>query len=127
MTDTLPRIVYLHVLLRLPALYFSRVARVFEDAEVSKPDIQRMIDASARGRGFAWDFHILDSMRPGNTQVPGTTPNVAAPTPLPFPDDWTPSLVSPALIRFKHSWEAFIDSILREWKTLNVVSALLLS
>ena len=26
-----------------------------------------------------------------------------------------------------HFWEAFIDSLLREWKTLNVVSALLTS
>jgi hypothetical protein len=51
----------------------------------------------------------------------------AASFPLPFPDDWSPPIVSPALIRFKQSWEAFIDSLLREWKTLNVVSALLLS
>ncbi|KAF9530921.1 hypothetical protein CPB83DRAFT_809825 [Crepidotus variabilis] len=48
-------------------------------------------------------------------------------TPLPFPDEWTPGSVPPALIRFKHSWEAFIDSLVREWKTLNVVSALLAS
>ncbi|KIJ90622.1 hypothetical protein K443DRAFT_116351 [Laccaria amethystina LaAM-08-1] len=51
----------------------------------------------------------------------------ALPPPLPFPEDWTPPLVSPSLFRFKHSWEAFIDSLLREWKTLNVVSALLAS
>ena len=47
--------------------------------------------------------------------------------PLPCPDEWSPPLVSPALVRFKYSWEAFIDSLLREWKTLNLVSALLLS
>ncbi|KAG6877815.1 hypothetical protein C0993_003599 [Termitomyces sp. T159_Od127] len=47
--------------------------------------------------------------------------------PLPFPDEWTPPHVSPALIRFKNSWEVFVDSLIREWKTLNVVSALLLS
>jgi hypothetical protein len=46
---------------------------------------------------------------------------------LPFPEDWNPMTVSPALARFKYSWEAFIDAILREWKTLNLVSALLLS
>ncbi|TFY67068.1 hypothetical protein EVJ58_g1864 [Rhodofomes roseus] len=44
---------------------------------------------------------------------------------LPFPDDWNPETVSPALVRFKHSWEQFVDSLLREWKTLNLVSALL--
>ncbi len=47
-TETLPRLFYLHALLRLPALYFSRVARIFEDAEVSRPDVQRMIDACSR-------------------------------------------------------------------------------
>lgn len=46
---------------------------------------------------------------------------------LPFPEDWTPPTVSPALARFKNSWEAFIDNLMREWKTQNVVSALLLS
>ncbi|KAF8976374.1 hypothetical protein BDQ17DRAFT_1187516, partial [Cyathus striatus] len=35
--------------------------------------------------------------------------------------------VSPALVRFKYSWEAFVDSLLREWKTLNLTSALLAS
>jgi len=34
------------ILLRLPALYFSRVARVFEDAEVSRGDMQRIIDSA---------------------------------------------------------------------------------
>jgi hypothetical protein len=42
--------------------------------------------------------------------------------PLSCPDGW-----SPALIRFKFSWEAFIDLLLREWKTLNLVLALLTS
>ena len=47
--------------------------------------------------------------------------------PLPYPEDWAPPLVSPALLRFKGSWETFIDSLMREWKTLNLVSVLLLS
>ncbi|KAG6894776.1 hypothetical protein C0992_004732 [Termitomyces sp. T32_za158] len=46
---------------------------------------------------------------------------------LPLPEEWTTPHVSPALIRFKNSWEVFVDSLIREWKTLNVVSALLLS
>jgi hypothetical protein len=46
---------------------------------------------------------------------------------LPFAEDWTPPAVSPALARFKNSWEAFIDNLMREWKTQNIVSALLLS
>ncbi|KAH7875863.1 uncharacterized protein C8R40DRAFT_1044124 [Lentinula edodes] len=47
--------------------------------------------------------------------------------PLPLPEEWSLPLVSSSLIRFKLSWEAFVDSLMREWKTLNVVSALLLS
>ncbi|KAI0051467.1 hypothetical protein FA95DRAFT_1554561 [Auriscalpium vulgare] len=103
--DTFPRQIYLHALARLPSLYFSRVARIFEDAEVSKPDIQRIIDVCA------------------SPQIEGGR----HPFRLPFPEEWAPPVVSPALARFKHSWEAFVDTLVREWKTMNVVSALLLS
>jgi hypothetical protein len=161
--DTLPRLIYLNFLLYLPAMYFSRVSRVFEDAEVSRPDIQRMIDALGRGgmgpgpglmsthggnNGIrttgTWEPNILAQSTPAHIPMstfsplaPGRRstppPGVTMPAssvihmPLPFPDEWTPQHVSPALIRFKHSWEAFIDSVMREWKTLNVVSALLAS
>ncbi|KAJ7257248.1 hypothetical protein B0H12DRAFT_1015421, partial [Mycena haematopus] len=42
---------------------------------------------------------------------------------------WLPTdeAVSPHLLNFRHSWEGFIDSLLREWKTQNVVAALMLS
>ncbi|KAJ3964389.1 hypothetical protein EV361DRAFT_955992 [Lentinula raphanica] len=163
--DTLPRLIYLHLLLRIPSMYFSRVARIFEDAEVSKPDIQRMVEACGRGGS-----HFLPPPPPQQTQtnaIPvgqepannannaqaqpsslyatinssarGLGPTSAASNlaaaaaasvvdlPLPLPEDWKFPLVSPSLIRFKLSWEAFIDSLMREWKTLNVVSALLLS
>src|SRR5712671_5329585 len=106
--DALPRQLYLHSHLRLPSFYFSRVARIFEDAAVSRPEIQRIIDAceaveTENGRN-----------RRGNIV-------------LPFSEEWVPPNVSPALARFKHSWEDFVDSLVREWKTLNVLSALLLS
>ena len=115
--DILPRQAYLILLLGLPALYWSRVARVFEDAELSKPDVRRMIDASGPNA-----FHI-----PTLYQSPSRSRPVplSHPTLLPFPDEWNPETVSPALVRFKNSWEQFIDSLLREWKTLNLVSALL--
>ena len=146
---------YLNFLLCLPAMYFLRVARIFDEAEVSKPDIQRMIDALGRGgtnpemrggnNGGAWEPNIAAQSTPAHIPITSFSPpaggaisgspqvgaiaHVASMIhmPLPFPDEWTPPLVSPALIRFKHSWEAFIDSLLREWKTLNVVSALLAS
>ncbi|KAH7921983.1 hypothetical protein BV22DRAFT_1131814 [Leucogyrophana mollusca] len=114
-TDTIPRQIYLHVLLRLPSLYFSRIARIYEDAEISRPDIQRMIDS------------CLAPRRPTTTSPLPPGAHMHAGPILPFPEEWTTTNVPPALVRFKHSWEAFIDSLLREWKTLNLVSALLLS
>ncbi|KAJ7886179.1 hypothetical protein B0H14DRAFT_2697945 [Mycena olivaceomarginata] len=121
-TDTLPRQVYLHLLLRLPSMYFSRVARIFEDAEVSRPDIERMIDAGMGGDVVELATSGRESMASFRTP----TPNMVH-IPLPVPDEWTSAVVSPALVRFKHSWEDFVVSLIKEWKTLNVVSALLLS
>jgi hypothetical protein len=106
--DMLPRQFYLHAQLRLPSLYFSRVSRIFQDAAVSRPELQRIIDAcEAAGTDSA------------QYRTTGTV--------LPFPEDWVPPNVSPALARFKLSWEGFVASLVREWKTLNVLSALLLS
>lgn len=141
-TDILPREIYLNLLLRLPAMYFSRVARIFEDADVSRPDIERMINAQGgvRHSPTTRQLNAFQNEQNNSTVSPGAISGIgvsahvgvspAGPMihlPLPFPDEWTPGVVSPALIRFKHSWEAFIDSLLREWKTLNVVSALLAS
>jgi hypothetical protein len=106
--DTLPRQLYLHAQMRLPSLYFSRVARIFEDAAVSRPEIQRILDTV---EAVETDF------------VQSRTRTVG----LPFTEEWVPPNVSPALARFKLSWENFVESLVREWKTLNVLSALLLS
>ncbi|KAL0063491.1 hypothetical protein AAF712_009585 [Marasmius tenuissimus] len=112
LTDWLPRVVYLHLLLRLPSMYFSRVARIFEDAEVSRPDIQRMVEGCFGGANAYKD-------NADGRDTRGTTGRAG--------DADDPPQVTPALRRFKYTWEDFIDSLLREWKTLNVVSALLLS
>lgn len=106
--DTLPRQLYLYSQLRLPSLYFSRVARIFEDAAVSRPEIQRILDTVEA---------VETEYAQGRSRTVG----------LPFPEEWVPPNVSPALARFKRSWEGFVDSLVREWKTLNVLSALLLS
>ncbi|KAJ7911121.1 hypothetical protein B0H13DRAFT_587241 [Mycena leptocephala] len=126
-TDTLPRQVYLHLLLRLPSMYFSRVARIFEDAEVSRPDIERMIDAGIGGDVIELYTPPTASARESLVaSVHSPTPSATC-IPLPFPDEWTPAVVSPALVRFKHSWENFIGSLIKEYKTLNLVSALFMS
>lgn len=116
MVDIVVRQVYLHLLLRLPSLYFSRIARVFEDAEVSQPDIERMIKLVTPPRSY----------EPSSSPIPTSAQFHSGPV-LPFPEEWNNSNVSPALVRFKLSWESFIESLLREWKTFNLVSALLLS
>ncbi|KAG7093371.1 hypothetical protein E1B28_007053 [Marasmius oreades] len=109
-TVWLPRIVYIYLLLRLPPMYFSRVARIFEDAEVSKPDIQRLVEGCFGGANAYQDDPVDTRNRGASSGQDVQTPQV-----------------TPALAKFKHTWEDFIDSLLREWKTLNVVSALLLS
>ncbi|KAF8520030.1 hypothetical protein BU17DRAFT_21565, partial [Hysterangium stoloniferum] len=90
---------YRHLLLRIPSIYFTRVSRVFSDAELSRPEVQRMIEGRNKGEEFRW----------------------------PADHEWVAPNVSPAMIRFKESWETFVESVLKEWKTLNVVSALLLT
>ncbi|KAJ7738783.1 hypothetical protein B0H16DRAFT_1891250 [Mycena metata] len=99
----LPLQIYMHLLLRLPLLYFSRVSRLFEDANLSTLDIRRMVVANA---------HQWKDGTPGSLMTM-----------------WLPeeAALSPNLHNFRHSWEAFIDSLMREWKTQNVVSALMLS
>ena len=124
--DSLPRQMYLYILLRLPALYFTRVARIFEDAEISKHELQRMIQICAPATNLE-SMSNLNGRRSGVATPTGINSNGTrrVDTILPYPEEWVPPAVSPSLARFKHSWEQFVDSLLREWKTLNLVSALL--
>ncbi|KAG6810118.1 hypothetical protein H0H92_013235 [Tricholoma furcatifolium] len=90
-SSTFPRQLYLIFLLWLPNFYFSRVARIFDEADMTMPEIEKMAL-----QGMASRVEDLQ-------------------------------LASPASIHFKATWENFIDSLLKEWKTLNIVSVLLLS
>jgi hypothetical protein len=96
--DTLPRQIYLHVMLRVPSLYFSRVTRIFKDAEFSMPEIKRAALEAVRGGRYGGNINGKSSKKQTemNTQL-------------------------------KATWDSFIDSLLREWKTLNLVSVFLLS
>ena len=96
---TMPREVYLHFLLRLPSLYFSRVARIFEEADLTLPEIKKMaLETASQGKNAQFDIHAFESKN-----------------------------VLPEYERLKSTWEAFIDSVMREWKTFNIISVLLLS
>ncbi|CAK5273559.1 unnamed protein product [Mycena citricolor] len=108
-TDFFPRQLYLLILLRIPSLYFSRVTRVFEDARLNHFDIEQM----AKARAEQW-----------NVQPPPYS--MLLQQQQPYPEMATPTLPV-ALLIFKASWEEFIDSLMKEWKTLNIVSVLLLS
>ncbi|KAJ7498068.1 hypothetical protein B0H11DRAFT_1715205 [Mycena galericulata] len=105
--DSVPRQLYLHFLLRIPSLYFSRVTRIFEDAELSLPDIKRM----ARAKAEQWNQEEFQ-----NPRWPSTFLQQPAPMPLPR-----------SLLIFRASWESFINSLMQEWQTLNIISVLLMS
>jgi hypothetical protein len=44
---TIPQQLWVHILLRLPVLYFSRVARVFTDSGITIPDLRRLATVQA--------------------------------------------------------------------------------
>jgi len=99
--DTLPRQLYLYFLLRLPYMYFSRVTRIFEEAEMTMPQIKEGILAAA-------------------IQLNEPVKHVA--------DAWKLEPVeSVQYSKLQNTWQSFIDSLMREWKTLNIISVLLLS
>ncbi|KAF7770741.1 hypothetical protein Agabi119p4_6715 [Agaricus bisporus var. burnettii] len=98
LTDVLPHQAYLHCLLRLPYLYFSRVEQIFDSANLTLEQMKHMaLQISVHGGG-------------GDDDDGKVTPEI--------PKGYS---------RLKKSWERFIDSLLREWKTLNIISGLLLS
>ncbi len=103
LSKTMSHQIYLHALLRLPSLYFSRVARIFEEANLTLPDLKKMalttkshsFELTKRYDGIAFEDGIVN--------------------------------VPPQFQILKATWESFIDSIMREWKTFNIIAVLLLS
>ena len=79
-----------------------------QDAIVSRYELQRTIDACDAAGTEAAPYWTTSAL-------------------LQFSEDWVPPSVSPALARFKLLWESFVALRVREWNTLNVLSALLLS
>ncbi len=47
--------------------------------------------------------------------------------PIPPEEQWTVPHVPWSLARFKEEWENFVNGLINEWKTLNILSALLLA
>ncbi|KJA16013.1 hypothetical protein HYPSUDRAFT_172005, partial [Hypholoma sublateritium FD-334 SS-4] len=84
-------------------MYFSRVAHIFEAAELSLPKIkQGVIEHATQSEQHR---HITASH---NWRFGPPVPNTA-------------------YLNLQKTWELFVESLMREWRTLNIVSVLLLS
>ncbi|KJA15465.1 hypothetical protein HYPSUDRAFT_172595 [Hypholoma sublateritium FD-334 SS-4] len=97
--DMLLRQLYLHLLLRLPYVYFFRVVEIFEDSNLNLSEIKKMaLETAFYNDGYRY----------------------AAP-------HETASIIPAQYKHLEESWNTFVDSLLRDWNTYNIVSALLLS
>lgn len=114
--ETAPINLYLCFLLGIPLLYRSRVARICGEAELSLPDIKEM----ARTRADEWK--PKENVGPGGR---ARTMSFGSWTPVSPPDQMT--AVPTRLLKFRSSWENFIETLMKEWQTLNIISVLLLS
>jgi hypothetical protein len=107
LTNTLPCRIYMHALLRLPSHYFHRVDRLSRDANLALKEILDLAVESNSTCGNDFQSQILDLGQ-------HTSPSITKPESLP-----------PAYRHLTVRWGCFIDDLLEEWKTLNLVSALL--
>lgn len=92
------RMLYLSILLFLPRLYFSRVERLLKSAEMSMEDMENMVVVG------------LGKWNRRNDRIPVYIQN---------------SPMYPAFMQFSSTWDFFIYNLMKEWKTLNIVSILL--
>jgi hypothetical protein len=100
--ETVPSRIYFCLLLQLPWLYFNRVMTVVYNSQLGRPDIKKMGD---------------------NRRHPKTNlADVVADMDELLDDD---GKLSPCQKRFKKCRKDFVDSLIKEWETLNVVSGLL--
>ncbi|RDB16437.1 hypothetical protein Hypma_002758 [Hypsizygus marmoreus] len=95
------RQIYHSIFLRIPMFYFTRVTRIFKEARLSADDLTKK---------------VIDSLVV--QQTPGQRLHANA-----YFVDINDSRVS----SLKTLWESFIDALMREWKTINIISVLLLS
>lgn len=102
--DTLPRQLYLLFLFRLPALYFLRVARIFEEADLAPEEIEAMAVTAV-----TTNDHEAAVTASDHEHAHGGNLNPQK-----------------KYDRLKDAWELLINRFVREWETFNVVSVLLL-
>lgn len=118
---TLLGVLYLYFLFALPTLYFSRVGTIFEEAKLHRSEATELTAASQTVENPPEESQGATTRQ----QDVGLSP--PSPTHTAISSHFDELEGSPALQHFQRSWEAFIDSLIKEWKTFNIVSALLLS
>jgi len=107
LTDTLFSQIYMQLLLHLPSHYFDRVDRLSRDANMALKEILDLAVESNMRCGDDFQTQILDLGQ-------HSSPTIVDPDSLP-----------PAYRQLTVRWSCFIDDLLEEWRTLNIVSALL--
>lgn len=103
-TKEIAQEIYNLFLLRLPSLYYLRVIRIFTEADLTLGQLKKMV--------------LVTAAEEKSTGL--TTGN-------PVDIGGQKESIPPAFDKLKQTWESFIDSVMREWKTFNVISVLLLS
>lgn len=100
---------FVYSLVLLPTLYFSRVQIIFKYAQLTKEGLMAAQDTATLVNHGGCDHgtHV------GTTALSSFS-NLDDAERLP-------------VLRFRTSWESFIDNLSREWKTFNIVSGLLIS
>lgn len=116
---------YLLGLLRLPALYFTRVSRIFVDHELILPELAELVASVAARESPGQEQAALRTGQSLNAANANANANPMS------AETWTISGLSEdelprSYTRLMKTWEDFIDSLLKEWKILNLVSVLLL-
>jgi len=106
-TDAFFSQIYMQLLLRLPSHYFDRVDRLSRDANMALKEILDLAVESNMKCGDDFQTQILDLGQ-------HSSPTIVDPDTLP-----------PAYRQLTVRWSCFIDDLLEEWRTLNIVSALL--
>jgi len=107
LTDSLFSQIYMQLLLRLPSHYFDRVDRLSRDANMALKEILDLAVESNMKCGDDFQTQILDLGQHSSSTIVD------------------PDSLPPAYRQLTVRWSCFIDDLLEEWRTLNIVSALL--
>jgi len=137
LTHPFAKILYTPLLLNIPALYRSRVFKIFLEADLGLAQLQSMVvKVASRGRmnkammlqvGLQMGTPTWDNLQsPGAGHRSYAVQSIAGPA-GPTASNRRMQTLPPEYEQLQRTWDGFIDSLLEEWKTLGVISALVLS